>query len=105
MAFTNDQLDADLATIIGDLPTVVVIGGVSYNGTRMSLTRDALLQDEGLRQEYRFSVYVRSVDVGTLPTLRTVVTIGSTDYRVLNADVSDADRLYRLDLGEEYASR
>jgi len=105
MGFTNAQLDADLAVITGDLPVSVTVDGVPYSGTKMSLRRDALLEDAGLRQSYRFSVYLRAVDVGTLPTLRSTVTISGTEYRVLNADVGDADRLYRLDLGEKYTSR
>ena len=105
MPFTNAQLDSDLSVIIDDLPVTITIGGDDYSGTKMSLSRASLLQDEGLRQEYRFSVYLRATDVGALPALRSTLTIDGTVYRILDADVSDADRLYRLDLGEQYAKR
>jgi hypothetical protein len=105
MAFSNTQLDADLAVIVNDLPITVTVGTSSVTGTKMSLRRDALLADEGLRQIYRFSVYLRAASLTSVPTLRSTVTISGTSYRILNIVISDDARLYRLDLGEQYAAR
>jgi hypothetical protein len=103
MAFTNAQLDADLAVIVADLPVTITVGSSTLSGTRMTLRRDVVLADEGLRQNYRFSVYVRYADLPSVPAIRSKVTIGGVAYRVLALTSSDDARLYRLDLGEEYA--
>jgi hypothetical protein len=103
MAFSNAQLDADLAVIVADLPVAITVGSATISGTRMTLRRDVVLADEGLRQNYRFSVYVRFADLAAVPALRTKATIGGVSYRILRLTASDDARLYRLDLGEEYA--
>ena len=91
--------------IFGDLPVTVVVGGASCRGSRSTVRREALLVDEGLRQQYRFSVYVRTADLSAVPTLRSTLTVAGVTYRMLNMTLADDGRMYRLDLGEQYAAR
>ena len=103
MALSEAQLNADLDTIFNDLPLSITIGGTTVTGTRMSLRRDAVLLDEGLKNDYRFSVYVKAASLTALPAIRSTVQIGGISYRILSAVVSDDLLLYRIDLGEEFA--
>ena len=105
MAISNAQLDADFAAIVEDWPLAVTFGIVTANGVRTSLRRADVLASEGLRDEYRFSVYISPADFTPLPTAGETVTIGGVVYRVLQTGEDPDTRNVRLDLGEEFASQ
>ena len=103
MAFDNAQLDADLERMIADLPLSVTCNGETVSCTRTSLGLRTVLETEGLRDQYRFSVYTKQADWTTAPETDDIVTISGTDYRVLQHQDGNAGRGRRLDLGEKYA--
>ncbi len=102
-AFSTTDLDDDLQTMIDDLPVSVTFGGVTRSCTRSSLGLRTVLENEGLREEYRFSVHTKLSDWASAPDKDSVVTIAGTDYRVLAVQDGNADRCRRLDLGEEFS--
>ena len=97
-------MDADLGYQIADLATTVTIAGADYQGSRSMLRREDVLADEGLRDQYRFSVTVQASEFSTLPRSGDVLTIGGTVYRVLRTGADGQGLALRLDLGERYAS-
>ena len=111
MPFTNAQLDADLSAMFADLPITVTFGAQSATCTRSTYgarlgggtSREDVMEDEGLRDEYRFSVYLRAADFSPLPSAGDTVVIATVTYRVLLREDDSAARVTRLDLGEEYA--
>ena len=97
-------LDQDVENIIGDLPVIVTFDGDTATCTRTSLNRDFVMIAEGLRDEYRFSIYAKSGDWDDDPEVDDIVTIASVEYRVLSRQYDNVDQLLRLDLGEKFAS-
>ena len=104
MPIDTAQVATDLANILADLPVTVTYGGSPYTGRKTELRRSDVLADEGLRDEYRFSVYVRSSLLPALPAEGETVVISGTTWRILRVSQNAAESYVRLDLGEEYAT-
>jgi hypothetical protein len=102
MALDMSLLDADVEFIISDLPESMTFSSVVYSVTRTILSRSDLTEREGLREQYRFSVYCQASDFGTLPDVDDIVTVNGTDFLVLDTQLGPAEQVLRLDLGEEY---
>jgi hypothetical protein len=102
-AFSNSQLDADLAVIIGDLPITITIAGSDVTATRLTITNEDELAIEGMRQHYEYSVFYRVADYAASVAVGDTVTVSGSIYRVMGKGTADDGRLVRLDLGERYA--
>lgn len=103
MALNLAQVSTDLTAILGQVPISMTFGSVTRTVTRTMLRRETVLADEGLLDEYRFSVYTNVGDWTTTPARDDLVTISGTEYIVLNTEEAPGSVLLRLDLGEENA--
>jgi hypothetical protein len=56
-----------------------------------------------LREHYRFSVWLKRANWGTLPDVDDVVSFEGRTYRVIALSDDTANVTRRLDLGEQYA--
>ena len=101
MALNTDILAQDINFMLEDLPTAVVIAGVSYSAVRTTVLERNLGMSEGLRDAYMFSVYVNAT-----PSVSPddTVTIGGSTFRVLQKVPSGDGVLVRLDLGDQYGN-
>jgi len=103
MAFDTAQLDADLAVMMDDLSVSITAGGTTFSGTRMSRMRLDTLNVEGMRDNNDLAVYYRIADYATSIAVGDTVDVNGATYRVIGKDIDDAERLVRLDLGQEFA--
>jgi hypothetical protein len=102
MALDLDILSDDLDYIISDLPITVTIGGTSYTGTKTRMTKEQLYTDYGFGNEYDFSVILNLTALSSEPAIKTLVTINSVDYIILDKDIDSADQKIELHLGSEF---
>lgn len=102
MALDLTVLNADVAELVGDLPTNVTFGAQVVEGSRATLDRQEVLVDEGLRGLFRFSVYTQKSDWSPAPKEGETVVIDSVTYRVLKTSEDAPLQILRLDLGEQF---
>ena len=104
-----DLLQSDVEFLVSHMPTAeglpvkVTIDGLEYPAAKNTLRRDSLLEIEGLRDRYRFSIYVAQQNLGTVPKVDDLVTFDGRDYVILGKVSDDIEQLLRLDVGEEFA--
>lgn len=106
MPFDIARAKAQHRHMLAYLPTVVVIGGVNYTGTKTSVRLDRLFLDEGRLSQYEFSVQLSQYDFRktTQPAIDSLVVISGTTYRILGATKDAADIALVLHLGAQYAN-
>ena len=103
-----DLLQSDVDFLVADLPTfevlpvVVSIDGIEYPCAKNTLRRDSLQEVEGLRDRYRFSIYVAEQRLGTAPDVDDLVVFDGKNFVILAKTSDDIEQLLRLDVGEEF---
>ena len=83
---------------------MVTIGSLTYDGTRTAVSLDRLFLAEGDLDSYEFSVNLSQDDFryGSIPLVKTKVTIDSVVYRIMDVRKDAANISVILDLGGEY---
>ena len=103
MALTATQFGADFDNMAGDLSQAVTFAGSPYTMIRDSVDERHIPDVEGLRTNYRFSLWLKRSDFTTSPTVNDIIDIGGTEYRVLQLSDDPLDAIRRLDMGEKFA--
>jgi len=100
MGIDTSIINDDIGAVLADLPTTVTISGWPYEGQRTNLDRSDVLASEGLRDQYRFSVYLRASELPSEPAISSTVTVNRTTFWVISKQLDPTLQLLRLDLGE-----
>ena len=88
MPLDIDQLRADFAFMVSDLPTTIVYKGQSYSAVVTDLSTEEELEEAGILDGADFEVFINTADFSTLPGVNAQITIAGEPYRVQSA--SDA---------------
>jgi hypothetical protein len=102
MTLNTTLLSNDLDYIIADLPTTVSIGGTDYTCTKTMIRKEQLYTDYGFSDDYNFSIILNLNDLSSEPEVKTLVTINSVEYRILDKEIDSADQKIELHLGTEF---
>ena len=105
MAFTQSTIRSTFASLIDISPNklTVTIGGEDYDAVKSNLNRSIVYGNEGLQNEYRYSVMISVSDFDTVPDVDDEATVGGTVYRIIGIEQDSTDVSIRLDLGQRYA--
>ncbi len=103
MALTATQFGEDFDTMAGDLSQAVTFAGSPYTMIRDSVDERHIPDVEGLRINYRFSLWLKQSDFDTSPTVNDIIDIAGTEYRVLQISDDPLGAIRRLDVGEKFA--
>ena len=105
MPFDVTRAKAQHKRLLAELPVNVVIGSVTYTGTKTSVRLDRLFLDEGRLQQYEFSLQMSQYDFRktTQPQVDSLVVIDSITYRILGTQKDTADISLTLHLGGQFA--
>jgi len=105
MSFDQSTIRTQFASLIDMSPNklTVTIEGDDYDAVKSNLNRSIVYGNEGLQNDYNFSVIISVSDFTTLPAVDSKVTVGGTVYRVLGIEQDSVDTAIRLDLGQLYA--
>ena len=77
-----------------------MFSGQSVNGVTTTELRNDLLADEGLREEFRFGLYVRVSDFTTAPDVDDVLSVDGDSFIVIAKGTGGVGQMIRLDMGE-----
>lgn len=96
---STTALKTQAAAVVALVPLTVTIGSTDYVGARSVLRKVRDVLPAGQADEYEFSVTIGRSALTTLPAPRSLVTIGGTQYRIVQIEQDAADVTVRLHLG------
>ena len=111
MTFNTTVADTVFGYLINQIPITVTFdesnpqdpsSGDDYTATKTVLNQEIRYGDFGQSLGYQFTAIFQKSDFTTLPKTGDVMSIDSTNYRVLKTERDPADIGFRVDLGDAY---
>ena len=103
MALDKTIISNTFNKLLEQLPVTVTYSGSTYTGTKTIVNADRFYYDEGLQDNYSFSVHLLQADFSSLPIVDELVIIDSVSYRIIDIEKDAADCGIKIHLGERYA--
>lgn len=102
MAFNLAAARTTFSTLLAQIPQAFTFSATVYNGTRTVVKKERQYTMAGLQDGYDFSIIAAVSDFSTLPVVDDVITVGGTDYRVLDIETDAANIGITFHLGQKY---
>lgn len=102
MSIDSTQIVDDIEYLIAEMPTNFTHGVKTISGFKSMLDSKKSYYSWGADNEYQFTITALLSDFTTIPQVGDIVTVGTTEYRIIDAETISFGYFYRLHLGGKY---